>query len=665
MKKALGLFLAVLMLLSAVNFTAFVSFAETSSDGKYDYYVSGGKATFVKYNKQSDTGSFTVPSKIGNYPVTAIEDFCFSQCSLSSITIPNSVISVGDVAFEKCANLTSVTFGAGMEKFGTHVFSEVPKLASINVSASNKYFKSVGGVLYSADQTVLYAYPVAKADTHFTVPNSVKSVEAYAFDRALNLKTLTIGTGLEAISDRAFIGAFNVEKITILGAVTSIGNNAFGNINKLTTINIPDSVTYIGKEAFQDDNALKNIIIPASVNYIGVDAFEATDKNFLVYCYTNSYAVSYCEKYNIEYELIDSVLSSLAITLPPTKTEYCKNTDLDIDGMIVSAIYSNGISRTVTGFVVSDFDSSTLGKKTLTVSYTDGGVTCSADFTVEVTEHSWERIGEVSGSEATCTEEGLDLYRCTVCGEEKTETAPALGHLYVDDVWEEPGCTEVGYKSIVCDRCGEVIEEEVEVPALGHISDNYVKFEEATCTEPGVASGICTRCGEEFDDIIPALGHNTEDYTIEPGCESGGAVISACTRCGTVQSFKPIEKKGHSYKGTVKEPTCTEAGYTTYVCENCNNTYISDNVPALGHNYHEEVVAPSCTVSGYSYYNCERCNNVYYGLFIEAKGHSYNTKTVNPTSVKMGYTLFECKYCDYSYYGDIKQPTGQIGRAHV
>ena len=662
MKKALSIFLAVIMLISAVNFTAFISFAETSTDGKYDYSVSGGKATFVKFNNQSDTGSFTVPSKIGNYTVTAIEDFCFSQCSLSAITIPNSVVSIGNVAFEKCANLTSVTFGAGMEKFGTHVFSEVPKLASINVSSSNKYFKSVGGVLYNSDMSVLYAYPVAKADTHFTVPNSVKSVEAYAFDRALNLKTITIGTGLQTISDRAFIGAFNVESITILGAVTTIGNNAFGNIRKLTSINIPDTVSYIGKEAFQDNLSLKSIIIPPSVEYIGVDAFERLDteesESLLVYCYSNSYAVSYCEKYKLDYELIDSVLSSLAITLQPTKTEYCKNSELDISGMVVSAIYSNGISRTVTRYDVSEFDSSTIGKKTLTVSFTDGGITCSANFSVDVVEHKWERIGEVSGSEPTCTEEGLDLYRCSVCGEEKTETAAALGHLYIDDVYIDPGCAEIGYKNVICDRCGEVVEEDVEIPALGHISDSYVKFKEATCTEPGFASGICTRCGEEFDDVIPELGHNMEEYTIEASCTSGGAVLSFCTRCGSAVLKQKIDKKEHSYKGAVKEATCTEPGYTVYVCENCNNTYIGDNAPALGHNYHEEVVAPTCSISGYSYYNCERCNDVYYGMFVEAKDHEYQTTTVNPTSVKMGYTLFECKYCDYSYYGDIKQPTG-------
>ena len=658
MKKTLSFLLAFIMIFSAVNFTAFTSFAETSTDGKYDYYVSGGKATIVKYNKQSDTGAFTVPSRIGSYPVTAIEDFCFSQCALSSITIPNSVLSVGDVAFEKCANLKTVTFGAGMEKFGAHVFSEVPKLESINVSSSNKYFKSVNGVLYSADQSVLYAYPVAKADTSFTVPNSVRNVEAYAFDHAMNLKSLTVGTGLQAISDRAFIGAFNVEKITLLGKVSSIGNNAFGNINKLTSINIPDTVTYIGKEAFQDDNALKSIVIPSSVNYIGVDAFEATDSNFLVYCYSGSYAVSYCETYNIEYELVDSVLSAINVTAAPSQREYCLNTALDTSGMIISAVYSNGISRTVTGYQIGAYDFSQIGTKEISVSFTDGSITRSNSFTVEVVDHKWENQGAVPGSEPSCTEEGLDLYKCKVCGEEKTEAAAPLGHLIIDDIWEEPSCTEGGMKDVICDRCGEVIETDVPLPPLGHISDSYTKYQEPTCTESGWASGVCTRCGEEFDDMIPALGHSFKEDRIEPGCTAGGAVFNYCTRCGTVENYQPLEKLGHRYVGTVKAPTCTEKGSTTFVCENCGNTYIGDVVPALGHDYETERTEPTCTQAGYSYYHCRRCAHVYYGLFIAAKGHSYKAKTVNPTSVKMGYTLYTCQYCKYSYYGNIKQPTG-------
>ena len=463
MKKALSLVLCIVMLLSALHLTAVLSFADTSADGKYEYLISGGKATIVEYKRKSDTGAFTVPSTIGGYPVTNIEDVCFSQCSLTSVTIPNSVTRVGDIAFEKCAKLTTVNFGSGLKNFGTNVFSETPRLASINVSAANPYFKSVNGVLYSKDGTIIYSYPVAKPDTQFTVPNSVKSIEHYAFDGANNLKTLTVGTGMVAISDLAFIGAFNVETVNILGAVTYIGNNAFGNINKLQSINIPDTVTYIGKEAFQDDNALKSILIPKSVNYIGVDAFEATDPSFLVYCYSGSYAVTYCETYNIEYQLIDSVLTSVVITSPPTKQEYCLGTALDPTGLVVSAVYSNGISRTIpTGYELSALDSSTRGPKSITVSYTDNGVTRSASFGVNVVDHRFVFTGYVPGEEPDCTEGGTAIYTCEVCGEQKHESAAPLGHLPVDDIWDEPTCTGSGMKDVICDRCGELIASNVE-----------------------------------------------------------------------------------------------------------------------------------------------------------------------------------------------------------
>ncbi|MBQ6381254.1 MAG: leucine-rich repeat protein [Clostridia bacterium] len=659
MKKAVSLFLCILMLLSAVNLTAFPAFADTSPDGKYEYYISGGKATLVEYKKKSDTGSFTVPSKIGAYPVTQIEDVCFSQCSLSSVVIPNSVTRVGDIAFEKCSKLTSVTFGSGLKEFGTNVFSETPKLASINVSNSNPYFKSVNGVLYSKDGTVIYSYPVAKTDTSFVVPNSVKSVEHYAFDGAINLKSITVGTGMVAISDLAFIGAFNVETIKILGAVTYIGNNAFGNINKLKTINIPDTVTYIGKEAFQDDKALTSLIIPKSVTYIGVDAFEATAPNFVAYCYSDSYAVTYCETYNIEYELMDSTLSSVVITAPPAKTEYCLGTSLDSAGLVVSALYSNGITKTLTsGYKLSALDSSSLGTKTITASYTDSGITRSATFTVEVVDHRFEFAGYVPGQEPDCTVGGEALYTCVVCSQERTESVGPLGHKPVDDVWEEPTCTDIGYKDIICDRCGELIDMDVEIPALGHTSDSYTKYTEPTCTEPGEAAGICTRCGEEFDEVLPALGHNYQEREIASSCVAGGAFITYCTRCEEILKARFTPALGHEYKSTVKERTCTQEGYTTNVCSRCGNTYISDRLPAYGHQYDTIVHAATCTVSGYTYYKCARCSDVYYGMFQTAKGHQYTKKVVSPTSVKIGYTKYTCKNCNYAYFGSIKQPTG-------
>lgn len=662
MKKLLAIVLCMALLAGVVNTAAVFSAAETTDDGKYEYYISEGNAIITEYKKKADTSAVTVPSKIDNYPVTEIEDVCFSQCSVSSVTIPNSVVRVGDIAFEKCSKLTTVNFGSGLKDLGTNVFSETPRLSAINVSAQNPYFKSENGILYSKDGTVIYAYPVAKKDTEFTVPDSVKSVEHYAFDGALNLKSLTIGTGMTEISDLAFIGAFNVETVKILSEATYIGNNAFGNINKLTNINIPDTVTYIGKEAFQDDNALKSLLIPRSVTYIGVDAFEATASDFLIYCYADSYAVTYCETYNIEYELIDSVLSGVVITSPPTQTDYCLNNALNTSGLVVSAIYSNGISRIVNGYTLSPFDSSSVGTKAITVSYTDGGVTRSTAFTVNVGEHHYVFEHYVQGQEPTCTQSGKALYACTICGDEEVRDAAALGHLPVDDIFDEPTCTQSGLKDIICDRCGELIATDVEVPPLGHIAETYEYYVEPTCTEPGEAVGICLRCGEFFASILPALGHDYEEETIQGTCTSKGAVIEACVRCGHVAKAYFTEPKEHTYHTTVKQATCTQDGYTTYECTVCGYAYIGDIVPALEHHFNERSEKATCTKTGYTYYKCDRCGLAYYGMIILPKGHKYlsegSIKIVNPTSVRMGYTKYTCDVCGNSFYSEIRQPTG-------
>lgn len=654
LKKTISVFLTALMVFGITAMGAVNVFADTYGD--YTYSVTSGKATVSKYNNTSYSGALSVPSSMGGYPVTAVDDFCFSQAKVTSVTIPNSVVSLGDCAFEKCSNLASVTFGAGLKEYGTNVFSETPRLSAINVSSSNSYFKSVSGVLFNKSGTIIYAYPVAKSDTEFTVPNSVSEVEHYAFDGADNLKELTIGTGMTKIGDLAFIGASNVEKINILGEVTYIGNNAFGNINKLQSISLPDTVTYIGKEAFQDDNSLKNIVIPSAVSFIGVDAFEAVSSDFLIYCYTSSYAVTYCETYNIQYELIDSVLSSIAVTSQPSKTRYCVGESIDTSGLIISAVYSNGISRTVTGYKLSDFDSSSVGTKSITVSYTDNGVTRASSFTLSVGEHEWDSGTPLK--EATCTEGGTAEYTCKICGTKKVETTAALGHEPVDDVYVEPTCTESGMKDIICNRCGEVIESGVVVPALGHISNNYTKYIEATCTAAGEKAGVCSRCGETFDDVIPALGHNYKETVISPTCTQQGVTILSCTRCGDVKSVKFTAQLEHNYVSSVKEATCTTDGYTVHECKNCGQTYIDNFVSAYNHSFSQTSKQPTCTDSGYTEEKCSRCGMTYYDRFFNALGHNYVRSEKKATSTTAGYVKYTCSRCGEAYYESVTEALG-------
>ena len=530
MKKILSFILALSMIICVLPCSAIHATAQISSDGKFSYSVSNEEITIIEYVDKKVSGAFSIPDSIETYPVTKIANFCFSGCALSSISIPDNVEYIGDVAFENCSQLNNITIGAGVEHIGTHVFTEAPNLSIIDVSSDNVYYKSVEGVLYNYDLTELLAYPLGKTDSHFAVPDSVSSVTAYAFTGALHLKSLSIGTGMKIISDRAFIGAANVESVILEGNVTEIGPNAFGNMNKLSSINLPDTLRTISKEAFQADNALKELSIPYSVNYIDENAFEGTAADFLVYCHTNSYTADYCETHYIGYEPVDNFCF----------TQY------------------------------------------------------------------------VQGQEPTCTQGGLAHYICEVCGAEKTDNIEALGHQPVDDVWDEPTCTQSGCKDIICDRCGILLQSDVVVPALGHISNYYNVYQEATCTETGLGNGVCTRCAVAFDAVLPALGHKPVDQILEaPTCTEKGIKNVKCERCEVMlEEEAEAPALGHAYLQQITEATCTAQGYTTYTCSRCQDLYISDYTEALGHSVKQVITPATLNNDGVIKEVCSACGEV-------------------------------------------------------
>ena len=174
-----------------------------------------------------------IPATIGGVSVTSIGNSAFrDNNNLTSVTIPNSVTSIGDYAFYD-NNLTSVTIPDSVVSIGNNAFS----------------YNNLSRV---------------------TIPNSVTSIGEYAFYNN-NLRSVIIPDSVRSIGDEAFM--FNhLTSVTIGNSVTSIGDNAFCE-NNLTRVTIPDSVRSIGDEAFCENN-LTRVTIPDSVRSIGDEAFD-------------------------------------------------------------------------------------------------------------------------------------------------------------------------------------------------------------------------------------------------------------------------------------------------------------------------------------------------------------------------------------------------------
>ena len=174
--------------------------------------------------------------KDGTLGIAACAFFVDYCKNIASVTIPESVKSIGNRAFYECTGLTSITIPNSVTFIGEETF-ESSGLTSINI------------------------------------PESVKSIGNRAFANS-NLKTIILPNSLTSIGDQAFNGCSGLTSITIPESVTGIGNLAFSGCGSLTSVTLPNSLTRIPEGSFSGCSSLSSITIPNSVTSIGNAAFN-------------------------------------------------------------------------------------------------------------------------------------------------------------------------------------------------------------------------------------------------------------------------------------------------------------------------------------------------------------------------------------------------------
>ena len=202
--------------------------------------------------------------------VTNIEDCAFCGCEyLTNINIPNSVTNIGNGAFKSCHSLTCIDIPNKVTSIGIDVFGGW----NGDLHNESKAFIYEDHVLFNKDKTTLIAY--GAKETNYTIPNSVKTIEEYAFSRCKSLTIINIPNSVTTIGDRAFEYCESLTSINISNSVTAIGEGLFYGCKSLTNINISDSLKTIGNFAFSGCESLININIPNCVTTIGDGAFSA------------------------------------------------------------------------------------------------------------------------------------------------------------------------------------------------------------------------------------------------------------------------------------------------------------------------------------------------------------------------------------------------------
>jgi len=188
--------------------------------------TSMGAGAFAKCNSLT---AVALPATLASIPSLA-----FDACvSLSSVTIPEGVVAIGSGAFRLCSALSSVHLPASLTTVDCltsnngQPFNRCGNLTSITVSPANVYFASVGGVLFSANKTQLYAYPAGLTASSYAIPPTVQTIKHSAL-RGCKFTTLTISSSASTIESSAFSTCSQLVSATFAGnAPASFGSSVF------------------------------------------------------------------------------------------------------------------------------------------------------------------------------------------------------------------------------------------------------------------------------------------------------------------------------------------------------------------------------------------------------------------------------------------------------
>lgn len=252
--------------------------------------------SLICYPAGNQSGAYSIPKsveKIGknafvntnlktlllSESVTYIDDFAFWNCKIDNLFIPSTVSYLGNCAVNN-------------------------QMRNLTIAQDHDSYILEDGKLFSRDKTRLLFFSSELFEQTFSIPESVVTIDAYAFYDC-KLKNICIPRQILEIGTGAFYGSDYLKTVEINAALRTIEDYLFYSCSSLVEVKLPSSIEYIGNHVFSG-TALQHISIPQTVQRISSVAFLNTQYVYLT-VNINTYGYYYAKKMGINYQLANTL----------------------------------------------------------------------------------------------------------------------------------------------------------------------------------------------------------------------------------------------------------------------------------------------------------------------------------------------------------------------
>ncbi len=259
-KRIFAFIIAITLSLTAFSMIACGGGEKGDNDNGLKY-TENSNGTYSVSGYEGEESVVVIPKNKDGKEVTKISNNAFAEKVITEITIPSSIIEIGNGAFASCSKLTKVNYGGTIDSWAGITFSNEeanPIKYSKNLTIGGNLVTTI--TFTTATEVKDFAFMDYTPLTTLDLGESVVNVGISAFDGCSKLNDLTFGSKVEYLAFRAFGNCSSLIDVQFNAGIKKLDNECFRYCTKLQSVYIPASLTVINKAAFNYDGQLSNAI---------------------------------------------------------------------------------------------------------------------------------------------------------------------------------------------------------------------------------------------------------------------------------------------------------------------------------------------------------------------------------------------------------------------